>query len=184
MKATLVTQGTEVIYHLLRVHSHLLTLTMCTSLDAWWKVVCYSYQPHHRLSWWRSLPKALQGQSTIYGLAAILLLVSLLAEGFLPFAFQKLLTVHLEKGTTWTTLRMQKEVLSSSDLCSCIWCLWVQTLSKLPGTGVKRGARDHIHWWIFPLLLDSDPEQMTNTTAAWAPPAIPTIYLQCYPSKP
>lgn len=133
-------------------------------------MVCYSYQPHHQLSWWRSLPKALQGQSTICRLAAILLLVSLFAEGFFPFAFQKLLTVHLEKGATWTMLRMQKEVLSSSDLHSCIWYLWVQTLNQLPGAGVKCGAQDHIHWWILPLLLDSDPEQVTNSTAAaWAP---------------
>lgn len=95
--------------------------------------------------WWRPLPKGLQGQSTICGLAAILLLVSLLTEGFLPFAFQKLRTVRLGKGATWTMLSMQKELLSSNNMYSCIWCLWVQTLNQLPGAGVKSGAQDHIH---------------------------------------
>lgn len=49
-----------------------------------------------------------------------------LAEGFLPFDFQKLLTVQLEKEATWTMLRMQKGALPSNDLCSWGWCLWVQ----------------------------------------------------------
>lgn len=106
--------------------------------------VCYSSQPHHQLSWWRSLPKALQSQSTIYRLAATPACL-FACRGVSPFCFPKAADSTFGKRSN---LDHVEDARGSAVIKRPVQLHLVPlgtNLNKQPGTGVKCGARDHIH---------------------------------------